>query len=92
MNIGITLLMQNLGMDLGVIVLIASMLGTIIFYHSDFRIGVMASIFISALNFMFSYALGMNYSYALILLMMFITLLALSFYASGKRSTGSSML
>jgi hypothetical protein len=81
-----------LGIDLGIIILIATMTGAIILYAADFRIGLMFSFIIAGCNFMFAYANHLTYTPALITTFLFLALMAISLYSTSKTQTQSSML
>jgi len=74
----------NIGMGLEYIILIALFAGGIIFYALDFKIGVILHFFMFGLDFMLMYQLGLNWVPALIITLMFLVILAFTFYSIAK--------
>lgn len=87
MNLGITNLSANMGMDFSTIILIAVMIGGLIFYAKDFKIGLIMQFLMSGLLFMWFYSAGWNYVPALIIF--FITLIAMSLSLFAVAKSGS---
>jgi hypothetical protein len=91
-NQAFTIIANNLGMSLSIIILIGTMVGTLIFYAQDYRLGLMISFFMTGLNFMLDYALDLEYVNTLVCLFMFLALLAFSLFISSKTQTASNLL
>lgn len=87
MNIGISAISGYVGMGFENICLLIMIVGGLIFYAKDFRLGVIMHFIGSGLLFLMFYALNMNYSTALILLFFWLTVLTLTLYFSAKTSS-----
>ena len=92
LNMAFEIISNNLGMSFSIIVLIASLVGTLIFYASNYQIGLMMSFMVTALNFMLDYALDLEYVSTLVCLFMFIALLAFSLFSASRTQTASGLL
>lgn len=80
---------DNLGMTLGVIILIVFNLAWMIFMAKDVRLGLIMWVLTDACLFMAYYGLGWPYEYPLVLMFMGIVGLALSlFFVGGVTNNG----
>lgn len=92
MNVGITTIANNLGMGLENIILLVVILGGIIFYAKDFKLGVVMHLLMTGLLFMWFYELEMNYVPSLVACLMFLVILSLSLYAVGKTAQRGAVI
>lgn len=77
--LGIDLISKNL-MSIENIILLVVLLGSIIFYAKDFKLGLLLDFVFSALCFVWFYIAGLNYVYALVCTCIFLVLLSFSLY------------
>lgn len=89
---GINLITTNLNIDLSTLVLFVSILGGLIFFISDSRIGLLCLFIIGALNILFSYKLELSMVRPTIVTLIIVVLLSLSLFNSGRMSTDSSFI
>jgi len=88
-NVGLTLIATNLGMSLENIILFIIMVGCIVFFAKDFKLGVVLSFVAAACSFMLFYALEWDWSNALIVMFLCLILMAISLFFVGG-VTGNS--
>lgn len=89
MNIGIELLLDNVGMSFEWVIMLILILGSMIFAAKDFKISLITLIVSMAGLFVWFYEKGYNYSMPLVVFFMGIVVLALSLYAvSSSSQTG----
>lgn len=86
MNIGLKLLTDNVGMSFEHILLLAIVIGSLIFYAVKFELGNALLMFSSGAVFIWMYMGGYNYTYALIVLFISIIFMAISLLQ--QRSSG----
>ena len=97
MNIGLTNIIGALDFNLGAIILITVMLGTLVFYAHSFTLGVIMSFVASGLCFLITYGLNItfdssiNYGYSLVLFLIFLILMAFTLYMN-KSGGGNNPL
>lgn len=84
MNIGLEMITENVGMSLEHIVLLAIVLGNLMFWAVKFELGNLMLMFASAAVFVFQYNGHQNYTYSLIVLFISIIFMAFSLLQSGK--------
>lgn len=92
-NKGVQLIVGNLGMNLDVVLLLVVILGGIIFYAKDYKIGVALHFFMTSGLFMLLYALhshGFAVDYVPSLVMTFIFFILMCFVLYFDARTGSS--
>ena len=92
MNIGLALVLHNLGIEWQSLILIVFIISGIVFYAIDFKLGLLVQFFVCGLLYVwFRYA---GWSYDKILYMLFITLilLALNLFAVKKESVSGDLL
>ena len=77
MNIGITLLTENLGISFEAILALALIVGSLMFYALKFEIGNIFLLLTSGAVFVWMYSSGYNYVYSIILV--FISIIFMSF-------------
>ena len=87
MNISFTIIENNLGMSMGLIVLFVLTIGAIIFFAKSFQIGSLLLLLSSTGSFMLSYSLSWNYTPSIIMMFVSIIILSFSLYATGKVTT-----
>ena len=87
---GFDLIAENLGISIENIFFIAIMLGCIILYAADFRLGILLQFVFSSLCAMWFYAAGWDYKYAIITSVIFIIILSLTFLY--EQSPGSQRI
>jgi len=80
MNAGIETITSNLGMSFENIALLVIVIGCIIFFARDFRVGVIVSMMLSALLFILCYNAGLRWEPSLIVFFIDLIVLALSLY------------
>lgn len=86
---GIQTITTNLSMSFETIVLVVVLIGCLMFYAKDFRLGLLLSFFVSALCFAWFYALEVNYVPALVFTILFAAFLSLNLAVS--KSSGVSI-
>jgi len=86
MWLGFETLVENVGLSFENIILLLIFAGGLIFYARDIKVGVVLHFLGFALAFMWFYSAGYTYSGALVLALMFLVILALTFYALSKRT------
>lgn len=79
-----TTVATNSGTTFEYAILIIAFAGGIIFYAKGYQLGTLLNFFIFAAIFAWFYSLGLNWSLPLIITMMYVVLLALSFYPSNR--------
>lgn len=84
MNIGLTLISNNLNMDYGILILLVLVLGCLIFFAKDFKLGSVLLFLISGSCFMLSYGQGWNYAPSIIVFFMSLIMMAFSLYGVGR--------
>lgn len=77
MNLGVSSMLQNLGMGFETLIIIVLVLGGLIFFARDFTTGVVALMIMSGATFVWFYSVG--FIWALPLALFIITLILLSF-------------
>lgn len=77
---------SNLGMSLEVGLSSTLLLGTLIFYAKDFKLGLVITFFVSGLLTMMWYAFDLNYVPTLSVMIICLILMSLTFYAVSKVS------
>jgi len=92
MNDALLTIATNLDMDLGIVILIGTMVGTLLFYAADVRIGLLISFIMAGINLMLDLYMEWYYVYSLVITLSFISLLALSLYQTSKSQTASNLL
>lgn len=92
MNIGLTKIGANLNMPIEQIVLIIVVLGGMLFFAKDFKLGVIMELILTSLVFMGTYALGLNYAPSLIVFFMWLVILSLTFYAMEKTTARGAII
>jgi hypothetical protein len=76
----------NVGISFEWIMLIITVLGAMIFFAKDFKIGMMILLVTTGGLFIWFYEAGLNYALPLIVFFMALVILALSLYAVNKSS------
>lgn len=84
MNIGISLILSNLGITFPDLILLLVILAGFIFYARDIRIGLMLHFLCSALLFIWFFEYGYDYKKALICTFTFFIFMCLSILAAEK--------
>lgn len=84
MNLGLSLVSENLNLDFGVLILLVLVLGSLIFFAKDFKLGSVLLFFISGSCFMLSYGQGWNYAPSIIVFFMSLIMMAFSLYGVGR--------
>lgn len=89
MNPGLVLLEANLGATLENVILLAFMLGCMIFYAKDFKVGVVLQFIISGCLFLAFYALneefgGWNYIPSLVVFLITVVIMSITMYTTFK--------
>lgn len=87
MNIGITRLLDNIGMEFEWLLLILVMLGAMLFFAKDFRIGMLMMVLTTGVMFVPLYTGGYNYVPSLVVFFMSVVVLALTLIPSSRRET-----
>jgi hypothetical protein len=77
---------NNLGSSVEIVVLIGLVVGSLIFFAQDFKIGIISLMMSGALGFMWFYSEGLNYKPFIVVFFMSLVLLALSLYPIGKQT------
>lgn len=86
-NVGFLNLASNLGLDLDVIILIIIVLGSLLFFAKDFKIGAIMLFLTSGVCFMGFYYFQLNYVPALVIFFMSLISMAFSYYAVDKTAS-----
>ena len=86
MNIGIDLIVANLGMSFENIILFITSVGGIIFYAMDVRLGLLLHFIGTSLIFMWFYQAGYNYTFAIVSMFIWLVLMCFSLYTYKQRS------
>ncbi len=90
MNIGLHDIAANVGMQFELIILFLLLVGGLIFYVNDVRIGVIMHMLSFGLGFMWFYQSSMNFAPALVIFLMFFVILCFTIYAVSKSSSQGS--
>lgn len=95
----ITIITDAFEMGIENIILIILMLGGLIFYAKDVKLGIIMHMLISGCVFMIAYgmhlknpALAVNYSYSLIIFLTMLVLLALTLFAVSKNTQQGAII
>jgi hypothetical protein len=86
MNLGMELIAENLGIGGEHIIFLVLMVGCVILYAKDFRLGLLLQFIISALCALWFYHAEYNYKYAIITTLIMLALLALSLLFNSNKS------
>lgn len=81
MNIGIVDAASNVGVSFENTILFVVLVGSLVFYARDVKLGLIASMLLSGLCFMWFYAADYNYVPSIIMFFIFFILLSLSLYS-----------
>jgi len=92
MNVGITTMIQNLGMSFESIALLLVIIGGFTFYAKDFKLGVIMHLIFTGLLFMWFYAQDMNFVPSLVSFLIFLVTLSLSLYAVSKTTQRGAVI
>lgn len=92
MNLGIRYITANIGVSFEWTILIVLIVGGIIFYARDFRIGAIMHFVFFGLTALWFYSEGLNYTAALILTLIWLVILSLSLYAVEKSVTKGAVI
>lgn len=84
MNIGIIRAVNNLGMSFESVILIIVVLGSIIFFAKDFRIGAIILFIMSGGVWAWFYEAGMNYAPMMVVFFISLILMSLTIYGASK--------
>jgi hypothetical protein len=84
MNLGLGIISSNLGFALGDLIFLILIIGLIIFFALDFKIGMFVTFIFNALLFMWFYYLSWDYKKPLIVSLISIVLLSLSIFFMDK--------
>lgn len=87
LNLGIQLIQNNLGVTFENIILFVVLIGCLIFYAKDFKLGLILTFILSGLLFMWFYYLNLNWVNSLVVTLMSIVGLAFSVFATGQKTT-----
>lgn len=88
MNIGIDNIVDNVGMGFENIVLLIVVLGCLMFFAKDFKIGMVLTFLLSSVCFIAFFNFGLDWGVSLVVMMLSFVLLTLSIYASAKAGSG----
>jgi len=88
----IQLIVENLGVSFENVLLIVGLIGGMIFYAKDFKLGVVIQLIMAGGLFMWFYEAGYNYAPSLIVFFITLTLLALSIYSSSRQSAQAGLV
>lgn len=91
-NTGLTYIASNLGVTFEILLLFVGVLGSLIFYARDFRVGIIMTFLTTTLIFMATYALSLNYTPALVVVFMSLIIMAFSFYGVGRDSVAGGLV
>lgn len=89
---GIDTVTNNLGMSFETIILIVVLLGTLVFYAKDFRLGLVLSFFLSALCMVWFYVLEVNYVPALVFTILFLIFMSFNLISVSKQGQAGSII
>jgi len=92
MMLGLSMLGANLGVSLENIIFIVLLVGSIIFYAKDFRLGSVMQLFVMSGLFMMDYALGWDWSKPLIVMLLSLVVLAFTLMFSMQESSSGGMI
>lgn len=87
MNQGILMAVANLGMSFETIILVLLLLGCLVFFAKDVRLGLVMIFVLSGLLFMWFYSTGLDYVPSLVVFFMDLIILSFTLYGSSKRSS-----
>lgn len=87
MNLGIELIGENLGIGAEHIIFLVLMLGCVILYAKDVRLGLLLQFIISAMCALWFYHAEYNYKYAIITTLIMMVLLSLSLLFNNSRTS-----
>lgn len=82
LNAGLELITGNLGIGFPDIILLVVILGGLVFYAKDFRLGLIIHFIFSGLIFMWCYGMSWNYAPSLIFMLVCLVGLTLTLFAS----------
>jgi hypothetical protein len=91
-GLGFTNIAETLLMSFEHILLIVVVLGCIIFFAKDFKVGVIMLFVASGCLFMLFYALGVNWVFALIVFFMSLIMMAFTLYAVNKQQQAGGIV
>lgn len=92
MNIGITNIASNVGLSFENLILLLVVLGSLIFYARDFKIGILMTFLTTTLCFMGMYQLNLNYTPSLVVVFMSLVIMSFSFYGTGRDSVAGGLV
>lgn len=87
-NDGLILIQNNIQMDLGLVILIVMMIGCLIFYAVNFKLGAIFTLLSGASSFMISYKLDFNWAPSLVVMFLGIIFMVFSMYSMNKTAPG----
>jgi hypothetical protein len=86
MNIGLSMITDNIGMTLEGVVLLIGTLAAVIFAAKDFKLSIIVMFITNALMFIIFHEVGLNWNIALTMLMLDFVIMVLTLYAVNKTS------
>lgn len=92
MNIGISQLVENVGMGFENIILFVIIIAGLIFYARDYRIGVILHFVATGLLFIWFYEQNLNYVPSMISFFIFLILLSFSLYTTKMTTESGSFI
>jgi len=91
MNIGFDIIAANVGMNLENIMLLLSVVGSLIFFPSDFKLGVVMLFFTTGILFMLLYIAELAWQHSMIVFLVSLVLLCLSLYGMAKTQSAGQV-
>ena len=89
MNIGFYTWASNLGVSFETTVLLIAVIGSLIFFAKDFKLGITIMFVTMGALFMWFYAAGLNYVPPFMIMFMALIIMAFTFYAVSKTSSSA---
>ena len=86
MNPAFNLITDNLELSIETIVLMLVLIGGVIFYAKDYRIGLIIQFLGTGGLFMWLYSAGLNYAPSLIAFFVVLVIMVLALYGQGKEN------
>lgn len=87
MNLGLQTILDNLLIGFEELIIIVLLLGSLVFYAKDFKIGTLINFITMAGLFVWFYSANLNYGLPAVLFLMNFVIMCIGLYAVNKTST-----
>lgn len=92
MNQGLLMAVNNVGVSFETIVLVIVLLGCLVFFAKDVRLGLVMIFMASGLLFMWFFTVEYDYVPSLVVFLMDLVVLSFTLYGSSKKSAGGAFV